>query len=389
MHKDQSLRRYSKPKALKRLLMLILTLVEHPGIGSPDSAIEESTEHHDALQVLCDRIHELAQSKNIDFSCSANTIRKDLGFLRQSGLLSSRMYRWGYFLGQGLMTRSELRTALNALAAQATHQKDPQVRQLYEKLTKRIKPIDPYGELLYPVRTQLNQSIIYTDSIEMMSDGHYRPTLIHEIEQLEQSILTGEKIQLCHSKSPYSNRPRGYLWVYPLQIIHNNIAWYLLYEHFADQHLAITRLDRFSDHYRKSDSEKRGIAVQQEQLKTAHQLLATGWGLFLGNLKDQKLELQGKLTFIKVIVRFFPPVLRFILEGERRHQSQKIIKGPIKDSAFSYVDYEVSLPPRSVNEFSRWVYGFMGNAQFIEPKILAQEHHNAAKLILDRYNLEA
>ncbi|MFG6099814.1 WYL domain-containing protein [Leptothoe sp. ISB3NOV94-8A] len=388
MHRARIPKRYNSPKALKRLLMLVLTLIEHPGVGSPDAATETSAEHHNALQILCDRMHELAKSKGIDFSCSANTIRKDLGFLRQWGILSPPMYRWGYFLGTGLMTRGELRTALNALAAQATHQKEPQVRQLYEKLTRRIKTIDPYGELLYPVRTQFNQSIIYTDPIEMMSDGHYRPTLIHEIKQLEQSILTGEKIQLCHSKSPYSNRPRGYLWVYPLQIIHNNIAWYLLYEHFSDQHLAITRLDRFSDHYRKSDSERRGIAVQQKKLKTAHQLLATGWGLFLGDLQDQKLELQGKLSFTKVIVRFFPPILRFILEGEHRHQSQKIIKGPMKDGVLSYVDYEVSLPPRSVNEFSRWVYGFMGNAQFIEPKILAQEHHNAARLILDRYSFK-
>ncbi|NER81750.1 MAG: WYL domain-containing protein [Leptolyngbya sp. SIO1D8] len=283
----RSLKAYGQPRALERLLLLILTLVEHPGIGSPEASEDASEEHHDALKALCDRVHKVAKSKNIEFACSTHAIRKDIGFLRQFGILSPRMYRWGYFLGTGIMTQSELHVALNALAAQANYQKDPQVRKLYESLTKRLKTIDPTGILLYPVRTQFNQSIIYTDPIKMMSDGYYRQTLIYHLEELEHSILSGEKVQLCHSRNPYKNRQTGYLWVYPLQIIHSNIAWYLLYENCANKHLAITRLDRFSDHYQSAKSPKRELVTQQESLEKAHQLLESGWGLFLGNPQDQ------------------------------------------------------------------------------------------------------
>ncbi|MHC5827074.1 MAG: hypothetical protein ACYT04_67180 [Nostoc sp.] len=33
----------------------------------------------------------------------------------------------------------------------------------------------------------------------------------------------------------------------------------------------------------------------------------------------------------------------------------------------TYVDYIVKLPERSLEEFCRWVYRFMGNAQFMSP----------------------
>ena len=219
----------------------------------------------------------------------------------------------------------------------------------------------------------------------MMSDGRYKQTLIHQVEQLEASILTGEKIELCHSRNPYKNQQTGYLWVYPLQIIHSNIAWYLLYENCANKHLAITRLDRFSDHYQPSLSEKRGLVAQQESLEKAHQLLESSWGLFLGSSQEQQLEFQGKLTFVEITVRFFPPVVQFILEGDRRHDHQKITKGPIIEGTLSYVDYAIALPPRSIDEFSRWVYRFMEHAKFIKPKSLALNHYSAAKSIVDLY----
>lgn len=385
----RALKVYSKPRALERLLLLICTLIEHPGIGSPEASENVSEEHHDVLKVLCDRVHEVAESKNMEFFCSTHTIRKDIGFLRQFGILSPRMYRWGYFLGTGVMTHSELRVVLNSLAAQANYQKDPQVRKLYESLTKRLKTIDPSGDLLYPVRTQFNQSIIYTDPIEMMSDGNYRQTLVHQLEQLEKSILRGEEVQLCHSRNPYNNRRTGYVWVYPLQIIHSNIAWYLLYESAVSGHFAITRLDRFSDHYKSAKSLERGLATQRQSLREAHYLLESGWGLFLGNPQEQQLELQGKLTLTEIIVRFFPPILGFILEGERRHHSQKIAKGPIREGSLCHVDYTVTLPPRSIDEFCRWVYGFMGHAKFIKPETSALAHYHAAKTILERYQSDS
>jgi len=62
-------------------------------------------------------------------------------------------------------------------------------------------------------------------------------------------------------------------------------------------------------------------------------------------------------------VRFFPPVMAFIEEGKRRHHSQKNLQRQHYRQAEIF-DYTVKLPPRSLNEFSFWVFRFMDNAQF-------------------------
>ncbi|MCC5605200.1 WYL domain-containing protein, partial [Nostoc sp. CHAB 5714] len=83
---------------------------------------------------------------------------------------------------------------------------------------------------------------------------------------------------------------------------------------------------------------------------------------------------------------FFPDVMVFIQEGEKRHKSQKISFGAkTPDGKPSYLDYRLKLPSRSLTEFSRWVYRFMGSAQFLTPKELVEKHKQAAQELLARY----
>ncbi|WP_051470003.1 WYL domain-containing protein [Fischerella sp. PCC 9605] len=118
----------------------------------------------------------------------------------------------------------------------------------------------------------------------------------------------------------------------------------------------------------------------------AQQLLEAGWGLSLGKLEDQKLERRGELEFVEVTVRFYPEVMGYILEGDNRHPNQKIQKGPkTKDGKPAYVDYTVKLPERSFDEFCRWVYKFMGHAEFRSPPKLVEQHQKAARETLTRY----
>ncbi|MEH2077737.1 MAG: hypothetical protein V7K57_25610 [Nostoc sp.] len=58
-------------------------------------------------------------------------------------------------------------------------------------------------------------------------------------------------------------------------------------------------------------------------------------------------------------------------------------------SKAAYVDYIVKLPERSQEEFCRWVYRFMGNAQFIYPQHLAEKHQKFARVLIDRYSPKA
>lgn len=151
------------------------------------------------------------------------------------------------------------------------------------------------------------------------------------------------------------------------------------------QYLAIVRIDRLSDHCQVLDAEGRGIKAQWRSLQIAHQLLEVGWGLHLGSFEEQQRERRGELSPIIVTVRFFQPVLNFILEGERRHPSQEITKGPKVDGKHSYVNYTITLPPRSLNQFCLWVNRFIENAQVISPPDLVERCKKAAKAVYDRY----
>ena len=342
----------------------------------------------------------------------------------------NRMYRWGYYLGTGALNRNELGLALHALAAQAQKQGDPIIRRTYEALERRLRGLNLEldGQLFYPVRTQLSRMIMQTDPTEMMKAGKYRRTLFHQLEELEEAIATGNIIQINRSRDPYGNMGLGPITIYPLQLMYSDMAWYLLYE-YAEKaeggreagergrggegergrggeggvrdriqnpkskiqnsltpplphslspppgHLEIERLDRFSDAIKIFPDPPRGTQLQLQQLTLAHELLEQGWGLYLGNPDQQLLERQGELPLTTVKTRFFYPKSQFILEGDQRHSTQTMIAG--HDGTDAYVDYVVQLPERSLNEFLRWVYRFMGDALVLTPDHLVAKHRQA------------
>lgn len=389
MAKKPQLHAYSDRAAFERLLCLIATFIHYPGIGSPNPMAETVTKgHHQALEAVQEGLQQIAQLYGVDLPyCAIPTLRKDLETLRDYGILDRRMYRWGYYLGTGAMSREELQMALQALATQAEAQGDSRVRQVYEDLSKRLRGLNLElgGQLFYPVRSQLNRVIVPTDPEEMMRKGQYRRTLFHHLAALETAIVQGQAVELCRAKNPYNPQQVGYLQVWPLQLIYADVAWYLVYEHCDTEHLAIGRVDRFSDHWRSLTVGSRGITVQWERLRIAHDLLAAGWGLFLGTPEQQRLERKGQLPLITVTVRFFPPVTAFILEGEQRHSQQTIRKGKGAKGEPTYVDYIVKLPERSLDEFSRWVNRFMQYAQVRMPPELVEKHQAAAQQLLSLY----
>lgn len=392
MVKKPTLHPYSDLQAFERLMLLIATMLKYPGVGTPE-IIENNTEpHHDALSQVKPYLRNLAVDCGIDLPPgypSTPTLRKDLETLRRYGILDNRMYRWGYYLGTGAMSQDELKVALNALASQAKYQGHALSRQIYQTLSKRLRGLDVElkGEFFYPVRQHLNRAIIYTDPEEMAALGQNRDTLFHQLETLENAIIQGQAIEISRGSDPYANKGVGPIQVVPIQLIYQDIAWYLLYEYSENGHFAIGRLNRFKDYCRVLDSSARGVEAQKNSLAQAYQLLENGWGLYLGTLQEQKLELQGQLEFVTVKVRFFPPVTTFIQEGELRHRKQKIVVGP-KDKTTGkphHVDYIVALPPRSLDEFGIWVHRYMDKAQIMSPPQLLEKHRQAAQNLVLRY----
>jgi hypothetical protein len=388
MAKKPELHPYSDRTSFDRLMLLIAVLVQHPGIGSRRGLEDQN---QDALEPLQIHIQNLAQRLGILLPAySSHTLKKDLVTLRDYEILTRNRHDWGYYLGTGALNQEELQLALNALASQAKYQGDPQARRVYKQVSQRLRSSDlaENGEFFYPMKTQLNRAIVYSDPEEMMVKQENRNTLFHCLETLETAIVKGLAVELYRVRDPYRGK-KGYVEAYPLQMIYQNHAWYFLYEEVGTEHLAIARIDRFKNHVRVLDALERGIEAQWEALKVAHKLLENGWGLFLGELEDQQLERQGKLPLVNVKVRFFPPAIGVILEGEQRHLHQKIKPSPVhpETGELAYVDYLVKLPRRSLNEFSRWVYQFMGSAQVLSPPELIDKHRQLAQALVERYAL--
>ncbi len=371
-------------------MLLIATFIHRPGIGCSPSE-RNSAGHHQALQHVKAGLQQVANELNIDLpDYSLPTLRKDLETLRRYGILHSRMYRWGYYLGTGAMTQSELQLMLQVLQSQAQYQGDSQARCVYETLERRLRGFDLEldGELFYPVRSQLNRVIVHTDPEEMMARGEYRHTLFHQLPLLETAILKGQAIRLYQSRNPFGTATVGDITVYPLQLIYADVAWYLLFETYRDNHLVIERIDRFTDVLEVVDVQGRELALQQERLAIAHHLLMNGWGLYLGSFAEQQAEINNTIALEQTKVRFFPEVLTFILEGDRRHPTQRLKLGP-KDATgkVAYLDYSLQLPPRSLGEFGRWVNSFMHHAVVLSPSSLVEKQRSAIQQLVRRYGL--
>ena len=374
--KHPELHPHSDRTSFERLLLLIATLIQHPGIGA--------TSQSDPLDAVQTAMHAIATEREILLPWYAlPTIRKDMSLLRKYGILHDRLYRHGYYLGTGIMSQDELRLAMNALASQAKYQGDARAKQTYQTLSQRIKGLDVsrQGELLYPVRSQFNRATTYTDPDEMTRQQKHRNTLFHQLETIEHAIIQGIPVELCTPRQPTYQR------LYPLQLIYQDVAWYLLCEDWQDGHLMTYRMDRLTNYIKPLDSTGRGLDAQRASLTIAHQLLENGWGLFLGDREPQRLERAGELPLQTVKVRFFDQAIPLILEGDRRHPNQKIIKGQLDPNTgqLSHVDYRVKLPDRSLQEFGWWLNRYLDHAIVLTPSSLRQTHRDRAMKLLQRY----
>ena len=376
--------RYTNTESIERLLLLIATFIKYPGIGCPDEFKSSKGKHHNALEEVRIKLRELARSLNIDLPDkypAIATLRKDLELLRNYGVLEPRMYRWGYYLGTGVMSKRELKVAFDSLKSQAKYQGDSEVRRITDLLEKRLKNFEfEAQDFFYPVRQNLNRAINYTDPQEMMNKGEYRHTLFHQIKQLEEAIIKGQVIELSRISDPHQENKLGCISLYPLQMIYYDIAWYLIYENSLDGTLSIGRINRFKDYLKVLDPAKtRSIEQQRESLNNAHKLIENGWGLKLGDRQSQQLELLGKLALLTIKVRFFPPVSSFIAEGELRHPKQVIEKHQ------DYLDYSIKLPPRSLPEFRFWLNRYGDNVIVLSPSSLREQHCQTALSLWEKY----
>lgn len=381
MPKTSNLHSHSDRQAFDRLMLLIATFIHYPGIGCPDRLGSDSQTAHESLEAVKEKVSELAEQYHIPLTkYSIPTLRKDLVTLRNYGILEKRIYRWGYFLGTGVMSFKDLQVALNALASMAKYQRSPQAIRIYQEIEKKLKNKELEStDYLYPVRSQIDRVITYTEISEMLDRKKNRYNLYHVLDRVEMAIATGQAIEIFRFTEPYSQQT-GYLKIFPLQLIYHDVAWYLLYEYLDNGHFEIERIDRFTD-YLQIVNQPRGIEPQKHSLNRALTLIKNGWGLFLGSLLEQSIEMKGNIEYENIKVRFFAPIIQFIEEGEKRHPNQSIdISGKP-----NFIDYNITLPPRSVNEFCRWINQFVHHAQVLKPPHLVERYRFASQQLTKLY----
>ena len=378
---------YTELCAFERLMLLVATVAQYPGVGCLHIDVSEQAKQS-GLEEVRAYMQQVASARSISLpEYSIPTLRKDLEYLKRYGILEQRRYRWGYYLGTGVMNLEDLQVALNVLESKAKHQQDPTANRVYTAVMRRLRGTDRQEEFLYPVRAQLNGSVIYTEPHELLTKARYRHTLFHDLDIVEQAILKGQAIQICRTRDPYESMGKGSRIVYPLQIIHYNNAWYLLYERCNDGYLSIDRFDRFEDNGKVIEADQRLLKVQRQSLDEAHKLLKAGWGMYLGQPKEQKQEREGTLKLISVTARFFGKAVPFILEGDRRHHTQQIAKGPQSGNReCDYVDYTVKLPPRAFTEFSYWICKDIGKVRVLSPPELVEHHRQLLQQATELYN---
>lgn len=315
MRKKSNSHAYATFSSFERIVILVATLAQHPGVGSFNICEFSERQQQCALEEVRDYMQQVAFTRGICLpKYSIATLRKDLECLKRYGILEQRRYRWGYYVGSGVMNLEELQVALNVLESKARYQQDPTANRVFNAVTRRLRGTERQEELFYPVRAQLNGSIIDTDPHELITKARYRHTLFHDLETVEQAILKGQALQICRTRDPYESMGTGGQTVYPLQIIHYNTSWYLLYERCKDGYLSIDRFDRFEDNCKVVENDGRTLKDQRQSLDEAHQLLRAGWGMYLGQPEEQKQEREGKLKLVSVTARFYGKAVPFGIE---------------------------------------------------------------------------
>ncbi|WP_262382202.1 hypothetical protein [Microcystis aeruginosa] len=121
-------------REFQRLMLLIATLVRHPGVGYQTLDPSEnyhSGKDHNALTEVQERVRELAATLALGWPAeypSIATLRKDITTLRDYKILDRHIYRWGYYLGTGVMSPDELKIAFDALRSR------PSIRVIRESV---------------------------------------------------------------------------------------------------------------------------------------------------------------------------------------------------------------------------------------------------------------
>lgn len=321
---------YSESPSFLRLMGILRFIAHHPFANGDGGTLETLT------QAVLDRQLWTGSST----SCR-DMVRKDIQrILKPYGLLGPHRYKTGYFFGTGIFSQPQLLQLHQLLAGQANSLADPTGLALYQTLTDRLQhsklsPLQPY-----PVRALYNFTIT--------NPSHLAPTaLANTVTQLEQEIEQGDCLELQRfvGAARHGTEPESFFLAWPIQIVFQNIGWYLGYEVADGPKRGLLCFDRLDRLFRgRSVGRRRDRALQESACLQLQQLFQASGGLFLGdNPQQQRQWLSGKKAQRQEIQQvlelwFTDRAFRFVSEGDQRFPPDQIRFSP-----------RLSSPPRSGN----------------------------------------
>ncbi|WP_397443287.1 MULTISPECIES: AAA family ATPase [unclassified Phormidium] len=385
---------YTDWEAFNRVLTTIRFIAHHPFCWLP--------EHSSSLKSLISAM----QKKGLLIGDRQAALRKDIEqVMKPFGILPRFRMRRGYFIGSGVLSERELLRVAGLLQSQVKNIQDPAALAILETLQDRLHRSQHDLADLYPVRAICNRTIINPDLLPTSA-------IAKDPDRLESEIETGQLLELKRFAGVglFDGQPDGFFYVWPLQIVFHNIAWYLAYEIAEGPEVGLLQFERLDRLFRgRPQSHQRDLAAQQQSLHRLQQLYQACSSLYLGmNAKAQKQFLSRNpevraAASMQLELWFTDKIFAFVSEGTQRfpmaqmRMSPKLTGNPSKSSALFTLPkssdplypnrLQVQLPSwsRDDRDLQRWILGFGAMVKVVAPLEIAAQIHKVGCAIAELY----
>ena len=402
------LSRYSEKDAFIRVMSLIRYILHNP---FDDKRIKDENNK----KGISLHEHYISKLENIYFKEERDTLRKDIEkILTPYGFRDKNdNTRHGYGLGTAVLSRNRLEDIFQIIDQAKNKLNDPTISSVHTKLKERFKWAG-FNLDNYPVRSFANKSVInptFTKKDSLAVDTN--------TEELENAIKNGFliEIEFFRSAGKFNEEEKEgsqSKLVWPIQLLFNNIGWYLAYEEktFRDEPglLKTERIDRIA--LRRIDNSKiRNRKDRDKALRKVQKLVEISGSIYFGETVEEQIavlkssEENFKKLLITVRFRTTEKIFRFLREELQRYplNQMRLAKGSkkvfyenweepesgnfvlemIKDDPYPY-PVEIDLPSWTVkndNDFRRWLLGFREGIIIESPTEFVEEiKSNISKL---------
>uniref|UniRef100_B8HYX7 Uncharacterized protein n=1 Tax=Cyanothece sp. (strain PCC 7425 / ATCC 29141) TaxID=395961 RepID=B8HYX7_CYAP4 len=302
---------------------------------------EKGKQHRTTLKQV-NQLAEQLQNAKIVLVDPLPMLRKDIEWvLNPYRILPDYKLRKGYFLGTGILNRTDLLCIYDIARKHVQGLDDVQAKKTVAEFEQRLRwaQIDPGKH--YPVRSISSSSIVDPQLL-----GNEAFITEHQSNELETDIRQGNLVQICRRKgvASYGDRPPSEN-VWPLQILFHNIGWYLGYEVADGERQGLFCFERLDRLYRgDGPTKKRKVQAQWQALAQLETLCKHSFGIFFGHdVTQQKCFLaatsrERQKLMEPLQLRFTETLFSFVSEGTQKFPRTQVQMTPPKNRDIHHLD---------------------------------------------------